>query len=191
MQAFVRRKQLERDGDQFDDLVEAARSCRPQKRFQLRKRHLNRIEVGAVRREKSESGPDLFNRGLDCRLFVRREVVENDHIAGAQCRDKDLLDIREECGVIDGPIEDRRRRETVRPQAGHHRVCLPVPARRVIPEACAARTAAIATQEVGRDARFINEDVGARVVQRLRGVPLAPGGRDVRPALFVGVYGFF
>jgi hypothetical protein len=70
-------------------------------------------------------------------------------------------------------------------------VRLPMAAWRVISEAHASGTAAIAPQQIGRHPRFIDEDVGARVMQRLRGVPLATGGRDVRPALFVGVYGFF
>lgn len=62
---------------------------------------------------------------------------------------------------------------------------------RVIPEALAAGTATVATQQIRRDARFIDEDVGADVVQRLRRLPVAPGRRDVRPTLLVGVYGFF
>ena len=62
---------------------------------------------------------------------------------------------------------------------------------RVIAEATAARTPAIAPQEIRRHAAFIYEDKLAPVAQRLPGPPLAPRGRDVRPALFVGVYGFF
>lgn len=64
-------------------------------------------------------------------------------------------------------------------------------ARCVIAQAHAAGTAAIPAQQIGRYTRFIDEDVGTGVVQRLGRSPLATGGRDVRPALFVGVYGFF
>ena len=42
---------------------------------------------------------------------------------------------------------------------------------------------------VRRDARFIDEDVGACIVERLRVLPPAARGGDVRPSLFVGVYG--
>ena len=101
-----------------------------------------------------------------------------------------MLDVREERGVIDRAVEDRGRGQAVHTQPRHHGMRLPMAARRVIPEAHAARTAAIATQQIGRHARFVDEDVGAGGVERLRGVPLATGGRDVRPPLFVGVYGF-
>jgi hypothetical protein len=70
-------------------------------------------------------------------------------------------------------------------------VRLPMAVRRVIAQAHAARTAPVAPQQVGGDAGFVNENVAARVVQRLRVLPVAAGGRDVRPALFVGVYRFF
>ena len=108
IQTFIRRKQLERDRHKFDDLVEAARPRRAQKRFQLRERHFDRIEVGTVWREKSEPRAGAFNRRLDFGLFVRRQVIEDDDIARAQAWDEDLLDVREERGVIDRAVEDRR-----------------------------------------------------------------------------------
>jgi hypothetical protein len=70
-------------------------------------------------------------------------------------------------------------------------VRLPVAARCVIANARPPRTARVATQQVCRHTRFIDEDVLARIVERERLVPLAPGGRDIRPTLLVGVYGFF
>jgi hypothetical protein len=191
IQTFVWRKQLKRDRDELDDLVEAPRSRRPQECLQLRERHFDRIEVGTVGREKSESRADPLNRGLHFRLFVRCQIVEDDDIAHPQRRDEDLLNVCEECRVIDRAVEDRGRQQPVDAQSGHDRVRLPMAARRVIAETHAARTAAIAAQQIGRYPRFIDEDERASVVQRLRGVPPATGGRDVRSALFVGVYGFF
>jgi hypothetical protein len=61
----------------------------------------------------------------------------------------------------------------------------------LIPESHTTGTATIAAQEIRGAARFIDEDVGARVVYRLRVLPPAAGGGDVRPSLFVGVDGFF
>ena len=63
--------------------------------------------------------------------------------------------------------------------------------RRVISETHAAGTPAVAAQQIRGDAGFIDEDVGARVVQRLAVLPVTAGGGDVRSALLVGVYGFF
>ena len=68
---------------------------------------------------------------------------------------------------------------------------LPVAARGVIPEAYAPRTAPVAAQEIRRDARFVDKDVAARVVQRLGLLPPAAAGGDIRTALLVRVYRFF
>ena len=61
----------------------------------------------------------------------------------------------------------------------------------MILEAGAAGTAAVAPQEIGRHAAFIEEDVLAHVAERLPRPPLPAGRGDIRPALFVGVYRFF
>jgi hypothetical protein len=70
-------------------------------------------------------------------------------------------------------------------------VRLPVAARRVIGDARPARAARIAPQQIRRHAGLIDEDVLARLVEGQRLGPPAAGGRDIRPTLFVGVYGFF
>jgi len=61
----------------------------------------------------------------------------------------------------------------------------------VIRDAFAPRASGVATQQIRRDARFIDEDVLRRIVERQRVCPLAPCGGDIRATLFVGVYGFF
>jgi hypothetical protein len=55
----------------------------------------------------------------------------------------------------------------------------------------AARTAAIASQQVRRHATFIEKHVLAHVAQRLPGAPLSPGRGDIRASLLVGVDRFF
>ena len=67
---------------------------------------------------------------------------------------------------------------------------LPVAARRVIVEARAARTAAIAAEQIRRHAAFIQKHVVTHVAQRLRVLPLASRSGDVSATLFVRVYGF-
>jgi hypothetical protein len=64
-------------------------------------------------------------------------------------------------------------------------------ARRVIAQAYASRTPTVAAQEIRGDARFVDEDVRARIVQGLGVLPPAAIGGDVRPSLLVGVYRFF
>jgi hypothetical protein len=61
----------------------------------------------------------------------------------------------------------------------------------VIVEPRAAQTAAEPPQQVGRHPTFIEESIVAYLAQRLPQPPLAPSGGDIRPPLFIGVYGFF
>ena len=67
----------------------------------------------------------------------------------------------------------------------------PVAARRVIVEPRAAQTAAKPSQQVGRHPTFIEKPILAHLAQGLPQPPLPPIGRDIRPSLFIGVYGFF
>ena len=66
-----------------------------------------------------------------------------------------------------------------------------MPARRVITQPLAARATTVPTEQVGRHATFIKEDVLARIAEREPRMPSVPGRHHVRPPLFVGVYGFF
>jgi hypothetical protein len=60
-------------------------------------------------------------------LFVHREVVEHDHVAGLERRHQDLLDVGEKRGIVDRPIEDRGRGEPVDAKACDDGVGLPMP----------------------------------------------------------------
>ena len=64
-------------------------------------------------------------------------------------------------------------------------------ARGVIAESGAARAAAVAPQQIGRHAAFIEKDILTDIAERLPLAPPPPLSGDVGPALFVGVYGFF
>jgi hypothetical protein len=61
----------------------------------------------------------------------------------------------------------------------------------VVVQAGAAGTPAVAAQQVGGDAAFVEKHILTRVVKREPVTPVAPLGRHVRAPLFVGVYGFF
>jgi hypothetical protein len=110
IEAFARRKEVQRDRDELDNLVEAARSCGPQKGFQLGESELNRIEVRAVGWEETEARTDPCNCRLHRRLLVHREVIQDDDVAGAERRGEHLLDIGEKRGIIDRSVEDGGRR---------------------------------------------------------------------------------
>ena len=189
--AFRGCKEAERGRDQGAHVIETAWSRRSEERLELGERQFNRVEVRTVGRQKSDLRADGFNRRPDLRLFVDDEVVEHHDIAGVQRRDEDLFEIGEEARVVDGAVEDGGRTQAVEPQRGDDRGGLPVAAGGVIVEPFAARTAAIASQQVRRHATFIEKHVLAHVAERLPGAPLSPCRGDSRASLFVGVYRFF
>jgi len=191
VRAFLRRDHVERQGDEFDDLVEAARARGAEQGFQFRKRELDRIEIGTVGRQKSQVRPRVLDRGPHGWLFVDDEVIEHDHVAGAERRHEHLFDVREKGRIVEGAVEHGGGVEAVHAQRGDDRVCLPVTARRVIAEPQAARTAPIPPQEIRRDPGFVQEDVLSGIAERQPVLPAATCRRDVRPALFVRVYRFF
>lgn len=51
-------EEFERRGHQRTDLVERPGACGPQERLQFREHQLDRIEVGAIRREEPQLGAD-------------------------------------------------------------------------------------------------------------------------------------
>jgi hypothetical protein len=191
VEAFLRREERQRDRDELDDLVKGARTRGAQERFQLRKRQLDRVEVRTVGWEKAETRADTFNRGLDLRLFVHRQIVEHDDIAGAKYRHEHLLDVGEKRRVVERAVEDGGRVHAIDTERGDDGVRLPMPIRRVIAQPQSAGTSTIAPQQIGRDARLVNEDVATRIVQRPRILPVPARGGDISAPLFVGVYRFF
>lgn len=145
VRALVGEKERKRRVDQHAHVVKRARPCGAQEGFQFRKRHLDRIEVGTVGRQKPEARAGLFDRGPHLGLLMHGEVIEHDHLARPQRGHQDLLDIRAEGRSIDRAIKHRRRGQRRGPQPRHNRVRLPIAARRVIGGARAEYVAAIVT----------------------------------------------
>ena len=189
--ALLRSKQRERGSDPGHDLVEGARPDGAKERFQFREGELDRIEVGAVRRQESDDRAHRFDRGLHRRLLVHDQVVEHHDVAGPQGRHQDLLDVGEKGGIVDRSVEHGGCGHPVPAERGNDGMCLPMTARGVIAEPRAARAAPIPAEEIGRDARFVEKHVVARVTERLEILPPAARRCDISAALFVGVYRFF
>ena len=189
--AFGGGVQTDRRGDQVADLIKVARACGAHEGFEFREGELDRIEVRTVGRQKSELRADVVNQCADLRLFMDGEIVEHDNVAGPQRGCQNLFDVGEETRVIDRPVKDGGRGQSVEPEPCDHRVRLPMAARGVIAHADAAKTAAVPPEQIGRHPTFVKKHVLPHVAQRLPGAPPPPLGHDIRPALFVGVYGFF
>jgi hypothetical protein len=188
--AFRRREETDRDGDQIADMVEGPGTRSPDERLQLREGLFDWIEIRTVGRQEAELSADGFDRCAHRWLFVDGEIIEDDHIAGAERGHEDLLDVGEKRRIVDRPVENGRRGEAVEAQRRDHGVRLPMTARRVIAKACAARTAAVPTQQIRRNPAFVQKQILWHVADRLPRLPLPPGRRDIRATLLVGVYRF-
>jgi hypothetical protein len=102
-----------------------------------------------------------------------------------------LLDVGEKRHGVHRPIEHGGRGQFGGAEGRHDRVRLPVTARRVVARARPAQAPRVATDQIGGDARFVDKDVLARIMEGQRRLPATSGGRDVRASLFVGANGFF
>jgi len=174
--AFDGGEQVERGGDQRADVIEGAGARGAEQGFEFGEGELDRIEVGTIGRQEPQRRAGGFDGVAHLGLFVDGEVVEDDDVAGAQRRHEHLLHV----GA-----------KTVEAQRRHDGVRLPMTARRVVAQARPARTAAVATEQVGGDAAFIEKHVLARIPQGLPRLPPPAGVGNIRPTLFGGVYGFF
>lgn len=177
--------------DQRTDVVKRVRACGAEERLQFGKGEFDGIEVGTVRRKKSDLSAGGFEGRTNLGLFVDGKVIEHDHIPRLQRRYQHLLDVGEKGRIVDRSVEHGWCAKAGDPERRHDCVRFPMATWRVIPKACADRTAAVTPQQVRRHAAFIQKDVLPHVPQRLPGLPLSARRCDVRPTLFVGVYRFF
>jgi hypothetical protein len=189
--ALRSREQRERVGHERDDPIECSRPRRPEERLQFGERLFDGIEVGTVGRQEPDKRADGFDRRADLWLFMHHQVIEDDDVAGAECRRQDLFDVGEEAHVVDRVIKDGRGAESLDRQRGDHRRRLPMTTGGVVVQTSASRTAPIAPQQIRGNAALVQKDVLVGVVQRERGLPVPALRSDVRPSLFVGVNGFF
>lgn len=188
---FRGREEADRHGDEIAYVVKGSGTCGSDEGLQLREGQFDRIEIRAVGRQEAELRADGCDRRAHRRLFVDGEIVEHDHIAGAERGHQDLLDVGEKRGIVDRSVEDGRGGEAVEAQRRNDGVRLPMTAGRVVAKASAAQTAAVSTQQIRRDPAFIQKQILRHVAERLPRLPLPPGRGDIRPTLLVGVYRFF
>ena len=120
------------------------------------------------------------------------QVVEDDDVAGLQASAPGPARRRRGSSRLSiGPSKTAGAVSPSRPQRRDDGMRLPVAARRVIVQARAAETAAIAAQQIGGHAALIEKDVLARVAERHAPPPPPTLRGDVRAPLLVGVYRFF
>ena len=115
--AFGGREEIERGGDQCEHLIEVPWTRGAEEGFQLRKRELDRIQIGTIGGQKDEARSARLDRGSDRRLFVRRQVVHDDHVARPEAGGQDLIDVGLERGLSTGPSKTAGACNPSRPSA--------------------------------------------------------------------------
>jgi hypothetical protein len=159
-------EQRERVGHERGDPIESPRSVSAEERLQFGERLFDGIEVGTVGRQEPDRRTDGFNRHADFGLFMHHQVIEDDDVAGAECRRQDLFDVGEETHIVDRAIKHGRGAESFDRQRGDHRRRVPMTTGGVVVQPRASRTAPVAPQQIRGDAALVQKDVLAGVVQR-------------------------
>lgn len=152
---------------------------------------LDRIEIGAVRRQEQQPGSRAADRLSDGGPFVTAQIVHDDNVAGRKRRDEELLDILGEALAVDRLVEHARGIDTItaeRREEGHR---APMAIGDFGMEPLTHRRPAAQRCHIGLRPGFVDEDEAGRVKPALVLFPLlaSPGNR--RPELFGGQHAFF
>lgn len=149
------------------------------------------IEVRAVRWQVDQLGAGRLDGHANASHFMSSEVVHDDGVTRAKCRDQLLLDVSQEDSTIHGAIDDQRGGDAVRPQRSNERGRFPVAVRDFVHHALPTPGPPLATGHLGVGTCFIDEYHLVRVKMRL---PIAPSGAalgHIGPVLFSGPQDFF
>ena len=122
---------------------------------------------------------------------MRRQIVHDDDVALAQCRDQAFLQISQKDIPVHRAVDHEWRRDRVMSQACDEGCRFPMPVRRFAEKPLAAFTASARADHVRRGARLVDEDKLSRIKRVLRVLPFGPGLGDIRAILLGGVQSLF
>ena len=185
------REGVEQGADALPCSLDGAFSGFSQEQFEFGEDLLDRIEVGAVRRQEQQLGacrPDGLAHGL---ALVAAEVVHDDDIAGRERRHEELLDIGSEELAVDWAIEHARRVDPVMAQRGEEGQRLPRAERGLGDELATALRPTPERGHVGLGPGLVDEDEALGIKPPLILLPLRPAPRDLRTTLLSGEQRFF
>jgi hypothetical protein len=159
--------------------------------FDLGEGLLDRVEVGAVGREKPEAGTGGRDGLADGAGFVAAEIVHDDDIARPEHRHPLLANIGAEALAIDRAVEDAGRGEPVTAQGCQKGQGAPVTVWRETAQSLAFRPPAPQRHHVGLDPGLVNEHQAVGIEPALPGQPAPAFASDIPPAPFKGEQRFF
>lgn len=159
--------------------------------FELGKNLLDRVEVGAIRRQEEEFGAYAADGVANGFSLVAAKIVHDDDVAGFEAGQKERPDIGEELDAVDRPVKDARRLDPVAAQCSQECLGSPVTVRYPADQALAASAPAAQRRHVRLGPGLIDEDETGRINLCLIFFPLSSPPGDVRTALLAGDCGFF
>ena len=148
--------------------------------------HLDRVEVGTVRRQEQEPRADVFQDAGGLRAAVGGEVVEDHDIALLQGRGQLGFDIEVEEFAVYWPTNDPGRVQPVMAQGGDEGLGLPVSEGGVIDQTRPAGGPSCRLGHVGLERGFVDKPYACQHVTHewLAAVdPDIARQRDIRPLL--------
>lgn len=188
--AFFRSEKGEGAADEFPESVDGSGLGSPEQFLEFGESHLDRIEIGAVRRQEQEARAGTGDEARDFLVLMARQIVEDHRVALVQNGNENLLDIGEETLGVDRPVEHKGCNQPLAGEAGKKRRRLPMTVRGIADGACADVGPGITTRHRGRRPSLVEKNQPAAKA-RLRAPPRFPALSDVGTMLFAGVHGFF
>lgn len=159
--------------------------------LQLSKNLFDGVQVWRVGRQEQQLGSDAANGLADSGAFVTAQIVHDDHVAGRQGRDKELLDIVDEALAIDRLVEDAWGVDPVAPESRKERHRAPVAIRHFGMKPLASWCPAPKRGHIGLGPSFVDKDETSGIKPPLVFPPLRAPPRDLQPQLLCGENGFF
>jgi hypothetical protein len=136
----------------------------PQVSFEFGEGHFDRIEIGAVGRQKQEPAASLAQCFGGALALVCGQVVEDDDGSGIKRRGQLRLDVGVEGGTIHRPFDHPRRDQGVLRQPGDKGLRAPFAKRCRAIEPLTDRGPSAQPREVGLDRRLVNKDQPVRLL---------------------------
>ena len=177
--------------DRCQQRLGRARLRLAQKCLHFRPHRFDRVQVGTVRRPKADVRPDRSDQRLRLGVVMRRKVVQDHHVTGAQRRAKNLPDVFAEYRRVRRAFHYHRGGLAVGPYRAEHGGRVPASMRGGVSAPRAAFRAATEPRHIGFGAGLIEEYQAFDGKSRLVGFPRLACGFDVGPILFRRPQRFF
>jgi hypothetical protein len=149
------------------------------------------LRSGEYGGRKRELGAGFDDGRADGRGAVAPEIVENDDVAGAQCRHEELLDVGTEDAAIDRPFDDAGLCQDVDSECRQERERAPAPIACKAQQALAFGAPAADRGHIGLDPGLIDEHQPRGIEMMARSLPSLTPPDDVGAMLLGCVECFF